>query len=101
MSNDIFATDEECKERRNLLIDAGVITPQKGTVKRRFSEDFIPAEKEKRIISEATAVEEGVYRKHRVTNERNYQRRVANYFYMLQNVLRDRKRLNLVFEKSE
>ena len=99
MSKDNFATDSECKVRRNLLIDAGIITP--GTLEKRFNESFLPAEKEKRVISEATAVEEGVYRKHRVTNERNYQRRLANYFYMLQSVLRDRKRLNLVFEKSE
>jgi hypothetical protein len=95
-----FATEDECKAHREMLISAGIITPGNPTV-RKFSETFKPAPKRKHVVSEGSVPEEGLYKRHAVSNQREYKARLANYFHVLQSVLRDRKRLNIKFEKRQ
>ena len=92
-----LATEQECKVRRETLINVGIITP--GTLDKKFNETFEAAPKSIRVISEDSVPDEGVYKKHRVRSEDEYKRRLQNYFHILQSMLRDRKKLNIVFEK--
>lgn len=99
MSKDLsFATDAECAERRQYLIEQRLIRPgsQKDPVRR--SGIFEPAPRKTRRVNANNIPEEGVYRCRPIRNDEQYQRRLQNYFHMLQSVLVARRELKLEFE---
>lgn len=77
-----FATDTECKEIRQKLINSGNIIPNKQKV-RRVNIYNIP--------------EEGVYRFRRIKTDEEYNKRRENYFIMLQSILKSRIELGVEF----
>lgn len=77
-----FATDTECKELRQKLINSGNIVPVKSKA-RRINIYNIP--------------EEGVYKFKRIRTDEEYNKRRDNYFTMLQSILKSRIELGVEF----
>ncbi len=94
-----YATDQECKERRQKLIDAGIITP--GKLEKKYNELYEPAPKTNRVVSITSVPEEGVYKRHSIKNDEDYKATRASYLYTLQSLFKVRKELNLKFEKRK
>jgi hypothetical protein len=99
-----FATDDECFERRKLLIDNGIINEgvfettreiliKNGTIdpnlvfKYNKDNNYIPKE-------------EGEFNLVHIENDEQYELRKHNYFCMLSDVLKVRKKLGLILEKK-
>lgn len=119
-----FATDQDCADRRNELIDAGILTPAsaeevviKGnevhisTIKQSGEErmrlvnnniinpnacDLRPEKNRK-----PSSLEEGEIKNKSVDSEEEYLRRRAAYFRMMQEIIFSRRDLNLILAKKE
>lgn len=112
------ATDQECLQRRRLLIGSGVITPSTDSLLKRpdgslavptnqysanlratlinngiINPDLISLPERDR--SKPVNIEEGEYKPRPIANNNEYMRRKQAYFRILQEVLKSRVELNL------
>lgn len=121
----LFASDNECLERRQQLIDAGIITPaNKGELIQRrdgnlvISTKQISREKRQNLIKSKmlninlcdlfpeanrpiSKSEEGEFKSRSIKTDLEYQRRKAAYFRIMQEVLFSRTDLDLILGKKE
>lgn len=121
----VFATEEECLERRESLISAGIITPaNKNDIILSKDGNIVVSTKEscaierKKLIDvglinidlcnllpeknrPVCAAEEGEYKSRPIKTDCEYERRKAAYFRMMQEILYSRKDLNLILAKKE
>lgn len=121
----LFASDNECSERRQQLIDAGILIPanKNELVQRRDGSLVVSTKqtsKDKRhdlinsgmlniglcnlfpeINRPISKSEEGEFKSRSIKTDLEYQRRKAAYFRIMQEVLFSRTDLNLILGKKE
>lgn len=111
---DKFATNKECIDRRNFLINAGIIVPGNNT--NRFRDDLIKCGLIQPLFCKDGSIKycdlppkrnhlfysnEGEYKSKPITSDNDYYRRRQVYFRMIQEVLYSRVSLNLILGKKK
>ncbi|MFA5048327.1 MAG: hypothetical protein WC516_04890 [Patescibacteria group bacterium] len=121
----LFASDQECIDRRKQLIEFGIITPADNSefIIRRDGNVVMPTKEnsknERKNLIDCGIInielykllpeknrplctqEEGEYKCHPIKTEEEYLRRKHAYFRMIQEILFSRRDLNIIFGKKE
>ena len=100
MSDKLYASDDECREMRGLLIEAGRVVPKSADAAKSGSAPSLDIEmfQVRKTINVADIPEEGTYTVRPIKSDAEYERRKRNYLVMLQSILRAREELKLEFE---
>ena len=97
-----IATDEECVERRNELIRAGIIKPNsKNSLRKNLINKGIIEPNPSYPLFKSNKTEcpdEGEYSVKPIENEEEYNRKKDMYLWMVHDILRTRKKLKLIFK---
>lgn len=100
------ATDEECVARRNVLVHIGIIKPNKDFDADNWKRQRLvgrgviqPNLISTRPMNFPSSKGEGKYKVRPIKTEAGYERRKQAYFIALQEILRGRRELNLIFNE--